>query len=151
MFRGQKRGGGLLGNTSAQRTHFLRPKLAEFTYSPLYESVGLISIRLSCPPLPVIRCMASPSCVRVPANCPCLQPDARGPVSLPHVGTVLLPELNSPRDNSADGAYWRQATLFHPGTRRITSAPSWGRVRGEEWPPRHPANGGSRLAEAAGR
>lgn len=35
-----------------------------------------------------------------------------------------------PRDASlAAGAYW-QATLLHPGTRGITSAPSWGRVRG---------------------
>lgn len=61
------------------------------------------------------------------------------------VGTVLLSASCSPRD----GAYW-WATLLHTGTRRITSARSWGRVRGEEWPPGHRANGWSGRAEAAG-
>lgn len=144
--------GGLRGHKTPQRIRSLRSKRAEFTYSPLYESVGLISIRLSCPPLPVIRCMASPSCVWASVNGACLQPDALGPVSLPpspQSGPSCFQSRAPPRDASADGAYW-QATLLHPGTRRITSAPSWGRVRGEEWPPSHRANGWSRLGEAAG-
>lgn len=139
------------GVTSWQhkRTCSLRPKQAGLTYSPLYESVGLISIKLSCPPLPVIRCMASPSCVRVSANGPCPQPDALGPVS-PHVGTVpaftlVLPERRlgrrsllagypaSPRDpphhlSPEQGEGWRVGVA--------SETPS-------QWR-------GSRLAEAAG-
>lgn len=67
----------------------------------------------------------------------------------PQSGPSCFQSRALPRDASADGAYW-QATLLHPGTRRITSAPSWGRVGGEEWPPSHRANGWSRLGEAAG-
>lgn len=72
------------------------------------------------------------------------------PFLAPLSGLSCFQSRVPPRDASlAAGAYW-QATLPHPGTRRITSAPSWGRVRGEEWPPSHRANGWSRLGEAAG-
>lgn len=79
-----------------------RGKTLKIGYSPLYESVGLISIKLSSPPFPVIRCMVSPSCVQASLNGPPIHQSVPshtlfGPVS--HAGTLgRPPSESSPRE-----------------------------------------------------
>lgn len=118
-----------------------RGKTGKFGYSPLYESVGLISIKLSSPPFPVIRCMVSPSCVQASLNGPPIHQNVPsqtlfGPVS--HAGTLgRPPSESSPRKTPLlmDQASW-QASLLPPRTAdcRISSARSGWRWRTEEWP-----------------
>lgn len=123
------------------RGHKKGHSTGKFDHSPLYESVGLISIKLSSPPFPVIRCIVSPSCVQASLNGPPIHQSVPsrtlfGPVS--HAGTpVRLPLESSSRETPqlTDQASW-QASLLPPRTAdcRITSARSGGRCRTEEWP-----------------
>lgn len=149
LSRWQKRGG-LRGRETPRRIRSLRSKRAEFTYSPLYESVGLISIRLSCPPLPVIRCMASPSCVWASVNGTCPQPDALGPVTLPPGGTVLLSESRFPRETPRLTELTGRLPSFTQGPAASPQPRAGGGFAGRSGLPSHRANGWSRLGEAAG-
>lgn len=130
-----------------------RGKTGKFGYSPLYESVGLISIKLSSPPFPAIRCIVSPSCVQASLNGPPIHQSVPSqmlfrPVS--HAGTLGRPPSESSSRETpqlTDQASW-QASLLPPRTAdcRITSARSGGGVvRRSGLTP--PANGWARPAK----